>query len=566
MELGAQTTLFDAPTVAEAPPNPRYYQDDAYHSVFKHLSLHRSTLVVFATALGKTQLFSMVARDWGGDVLVLVHRDELLHQARRRLELLTGERVEVEKAEYRSYRARIVVGSVQSLTSAMRLKRLGKDRFSLIVADEAHHSVSPSWRRVFDFFCHSKVLGVTATPDRLDNSALGKVFDSTAYVMDILEGIDQGWLTPIDAHSVTLDYDASDLKKIAGDISATQLEEKLLGVCNAIVDDVIRNAPGMQGILFFPGVKSAQYAAARFNSKLAGSAICIHEKTDKNLRREMVDDFRAGKYLYLTNAEIATEGFDAPEVRLIGIARLTMSRLLYTQMVGRGLRAASSAQVDAFPGRHQSSERLASIAWSAKPTCMIRDYVGVGSRHTLCTPHDILGGSYSVAERKRASRIAKEISGGDPREHLERARKELKKIASVQQTTTQHAVPYDPFQVFHLRTPDDDPIMKKGFSPPTQKQLAVLRKAGIPESEISEMNLSKRSATRLITNIMIRLDKKLADYGQLRALQAWGVSNVNISKKNASAALRYIASTNHGRTSPIDLKKLTSIARGRTQK
>src|SRR5688572_16216939 len=156
------------------PDGLRWYQRDGFNAIMAGFETFKSQLVVKATGLGKTQLFGAVAKHWQGSVLIIAHRDELVDQARERLEQMTGEYVEIEQGSLRcNPSTRIVIGSAQTLAKQNRLDALGKDRFSLVIADEAHHYVSPTWRRPMEFF-NAKFLGVTATPDRGDEKALGQ--------------------------------------------------------------------------------------------------------------------------------------------------------------------------------------------------------------------------------------------------------------------------------------------------------------------------------------------------------------------------------------------------------
>ena len=184
-------SLWDEP----APPPPpvaasrgyehdglRHYQLACVHAINRSFLTNRSTLVVLATGLGKTQIFSSIAKHHEGRVLVLAHRAELIEQARIRLELMCRERVDVEQAEHRSGGgARIVVGSLQTVTRQDRLEHLTRTGgFSLVIVDEAQHLSAPTYRRPIDHFVDAKVLGVTATPDRADGKALAQVCRSRA--------------------------------------------------------------------------------------------------------------------------------------------------------------------------------------------------------------------------------------------------------------------------------------------------------------------------------------------------------------------------------------------------
>ncbi len=139
------------------------------------------TLLVLPTGTGKTIVFSKVIEDCvkeGKRVLVMAHRGELLDQAADKLEKSTGLKCAVEKAEQTSLESwfRVVIGSVQSLQRPSRLEKFNKNHFDVIVVDEAHHAISTGYKKVLQHFNKSKVLGVTATPDRGDMRNLGSYF------------------------------------------------------------------------------------------------------------------------------------------------------------------------------------------------------------------------------------------------------------------------------------------------------------------------------------------------------------------------------------------------------
>jgi len=339
----------------------RWYQEEARVAVLDAFQRVRSALVVKATGLGKTTLFGAVAGDWTqGDVLILAHRDELVGQAAKRIERMTGEQVEIEQAGQRaSYRSRIVVGSVQSVTRQNRLDRMGTDRFGLVICDEAHHYTSATYRRPLEFFKNAKILGVTATPDRGDEKALGQIFEEVAYVMDIGLGIEHGYLCRVEAKRLDVgEVDLSGVKTQAGDLVASQLDEVILKHVEGIVKGVLQHYPDRKGPAFFPGVKSAELACQRFNALRPGCAAFIHAKTDPDERKEIIRDVHAGRYQFLCNVGIATEGFDWPEANIVIGGRATKSRALAAQMAGRGLRVLPGI-VDHIPGKEGAATRRA---------------------------------------------------------------------------------------------------------------------------------------------------------------------------------------------------------------
>ena len=194
----------------------RGYQQDAKDHVFSALGNgSQSTLLVMPTGTGKTQTFLSIASDWPqGDILVLAPRQELVWQPFERWRELTGEHGEVEMADFRrstfsTGRSRVTFASKDSLCRLKRLKRAFPDpkKVGLVIIDEAHHAVKQnrSYQAILDYLDHPdlRVLGVTATPDRADELALGQTFDSVAYDYPLLDpdggpsAIGDGWLVPI---------------------------------------------------------------------------------------------------------------------------------------------------------------------------------------------------------------------------------------------------------------------------------------------------------------------------------------------------------------------------------
>lgn len=430
------------------PDGLRYYQREAVERIDEAFKEFRAVLLVMATGLGKTQIFSAIAKDYPGNVLVLAHRDELVEQARKRLEQMTGELVQVEQGPLHSDpMCRLVVGSIDSIRQKRRLERLGADRFDLIIIDEAHHYTAPTYLRALRFFA-SKLLGVTATPKRRDNAAMGQLFDCLPYVMDLQSGIETGYLVPVKGRRVRLaEIKIDDIKKIAGDLSAAQLDEKMLSAVEGVVKETLRLEPDRQGLAFFPGVKSAQLAAERFNALRPGSAAVVHGKTEQEERRRTITQFREGRLQYLCNCMVATEGFDAPPASLIIQARPTLSLGLYTQMVGRGSRTLPGV-IDDYTGKDAFEQRREAIERSKKPDCMILDFCGNSDKHELISPQDLLGGTYSEDVRKRARKTS-EKEGGDVLQGLEKARQELEalqKAARIKSSVRSEVRTFDPFR------------------------------------------------------------------------------------------------------------------------
>lgn len=537
------------------PDGLRYYQREAYKAFFQGLGEAMSQLIVMATGLGKTELFSAIAKHWDGPVLVLAHRNELVDQALKRLEKMTGRMCEIEQADWvASPNASLVAGSVQSFTPK-RLERMGKKRFSLVIADEAHLFLAPSFRRAFEYFDCPK-LGVTATPDRGDEKALGQLFDRVAYVMDILDGINAGYLVPVKGRRVTIEeIDLDSVGKTDGDLAMTALDQEMLKGIEGIVKETLRLEPNRPGIAFFPGVASAALAAERFNALIPGSARFIDGKTDKLERKRVVEDFRAGRFRYLCNCNVATLGFDAPPTSLIIQGRPTLSRSLAAQMAGRATRVLPGV-VDHLDGKELAEERRQAIASSAKPDMVVLDFVG-NSKHPLVTVTDILGGNYEPAEVEAAKKRVRDGELVDPQVMLREARqRELERLARQTKSRVKSSVrSFDPFRVYSLGQ-EDRYVQRFGEKAATEGQLHALRESGIEERDLE--GLSKRGASKLLDIIHDRRKRGLCTYKQLRQLQRFGVTETEVTYARASAAITYISQKGWERER-VDPKMLNEI-------
>ena len=236
-------------------PELRPYQLTAIEKIRERFAAgDRATLLILATGLGKTVVFADVARrtvERGGRALILAHRGELLDQARAKLEAL-GLSVELEKASEHAGDAPVVVASVQTLRGD-RLASWPADAFRLIVIDEAHHSAAKSYRDIADHFEAARILGVTATPDRLDGKGLGDLFDSVAVRYELRDAIRDGWLSPLKAQRVHVaGLDLSKVRTVAGDLNQGDLDLacRVPEAISGIADPLLKLSGERQTLLF----------------------------------------------------------------------------------------------------------------------------------------------------------------------------------------------------------------------------------------------------------------------------------------------------------------------------
>lgn len=298
-------------------------------------------LMVLPTAAGKTVVFAQLPKKYGR-TLVLAHREELLDQAAEKLAAANPSlTVAVEAAARKAGNADLVVGSVPTLgrNGSKRIHDIGD--FNLIVVDEAHHA-SPdnqTYQRVLNYFPDALRLGVTATPQRGDGKSLNNVFDEVIYFRTIEEMIEEGWLVPLVGYRIKTGSDLSGVHLRAGEFIESELAEA--------VDTDERNrlavrayqelAIGRRATVYAVNVEHGEHLAETFRD--AGiSCEAIFGKTDKELRRQVLANFAAGKISVLSNCSVLTEGWDDPGMSCLILARPTRSALLFTQIVGRGLR------------------------------------------------------------------------------------------------------------------------------------------------------------------------------------------------------------------------------------
>jgi superfamily II DNA or RNA helicase len=540
----------------------RYYQREAVQAAHETLRSKNSALLVMATGTGKTQVFCTSAMEEPGRTLVLCHRRELVKQAAQRLVQMGADPAEVsiEMAdEYGDKRAKYVCASVQTITQEKRLNSWRPDHFKLVVFDETHRILAPTWARVVNYFWpgNAKLLGVTATPDRGDGKKLAKFYSEVSYVFDIAEAIEAGYLVPLLGQRAEIEsLDLSAISDSGGDLNEAELDEAIANETEGIVREVLKIEPNRCAIWFFPGKLSAELGCRRLNELVPGSAVCVTDDTSPLDRERNLFDFKSGKVKYLCACLVPTEGFDAPRAEMVVIARPTKSRALYAQMCGRATRTVSKA-IDVLHGPELAEMRKKAIAASKKPNAVIMDVAGNSGEHSLITPVDILGSNYSEAEVKAAKQIAEKKPGVNISKALEMARDELKRLSSrlSQRGFTSKVSEFDPFKVFDIKSKRQSPYSAYAI-PATTRQQSGLVKWGVPEDVV--LTLTKTDASKMMTECIRRKEAGLASFNQMATLKKHGVTDAGITKAVAKKALDYLAGTGWGKFG-VDVARLDAI-------
>ncbi len=426
----------------------RYYQKDLCERVRKAWETHQSTAIIAATGTGKTEMYSSLAVEEPGRVLVLVHRDYLISQPIERLRQVGFEDVAVEKAEERSelgfLKAKVVFASVQSIgpiSQEKRLRTFNPFDFSLVIVDEGHRGTSSSYRRVLDHFKNNprvKILIVTATPNRKDGIALGNICDSVAGVYGPSAAMREGWIVPVKFYRrdvASLDFSNVRLRGTELDPEQVQnllMQEKPLHeVCASLADD---RGPT---IIFCPEVKIARAYSELMNHRYRpGRAKMLHAESPDDEREEAGKMLAQGEIDYIFNVNLYTEGYDLPNLLRVVWAAPTASLVRYTQGIGRVFRPHPSLRGHLLGGPEEAAQRRGLIDQSPKPFGIVVTYYPVNCRHELCDSIDILGGEDLSPDVKKAAKLvqdetARQVNGSSTEEDIETGKIFINLVATV---------------------------------------------------------------------------------------------------------------------------------------
>jgi len=333
---------------------------------------HRN-LVVAATGTGKTVVAALDYRqllEQRSEVLSLLfvaHREEILRQslATYRAVLRRGDFGEIHGGG-KIAEGRHVFAMVQSLREA-RLEQIAPDAFDIVVVDEFHHAAAPTYDRLLNRLQPHELLGLTATPERLDGKDVTEWFDRRIAVeLRLWEAIDQGFLVPFQYFGVA---DGTDLSRVTwrrGGYVPEELSNVLTGDdlrVSKLVEAIQRIVlePGrMRALGFCVSKEHAHYMARKFSEAgLASVALTGDDAPDA--RNAALEDLQAGRLRCVFSVEVLGEGVDVPDVDCVLLLRPTSSATVFTQQLGRGLRRArgkSHLTVIDLIGQHRREFRF----------------------------------------------------------------------------------------------------------------------------------------------------------------------------------------------------------------
>lgn len=398
--------------------------------------------------------------------LFIAHREELIIQAYEEINKFWPMQAGIVKGPVFEIDKKIVVASVQTLVN--RLDKIDPNTFQLVIVDECHHYVSPSYLKTVRHFQPKLMTAWTATPKRLDGISLSNIVQDIVFKYSIEDGIKDEFLAPVEAYQVRTPTDISRVKRTAGDFNQKELATK--------VDNELRNTlivfkykeytPGRQAIAYCVDIDHAYNLRNQFRKEGISCETVVSDESRCPNRSEIVNAFQNGEIDVLTNVNILTEGFDYSDVGCVIMARPTQSETLYVQSIGRGTRLKSRAFQEKFRTDKcivldfvDNTGSLSLVnAWELEKDMPIEDRIFVPKEHK----------EKLIAEREKRERKIKEQYGKDKKINL-------------------------------FRLPEVKPFnSEKMLEPATEKQLKWLKDMGI---WVEDVEYTKAMASELISGL-----------------------------------------------------------------
>ncbi|MFA9556731.1 DEAD/DEAH box helicase family protein [Evansella sp. AB-rgal1] len=296
-------------------------------------------MVVMATGLGKTYLACFFASNFKR-VLFVAHREEILKQAQKSfLHIMPERSAGIYNGALKEHDKDFVFASIYTLANERHLKRFEKDSFNLVVIDEFHHAAATTYRRVLDYFEAEFLLGITATPDRMDGKDVYGICDGNiAYQIHFIEAIQRNWLTPFRYVGVYDETDYSQITWLGGrydeeELLAVQLKEEM---AEKIYSSWIKHKQ-TKTLAFCSSIKQAKFLAEYFKAR-GVHATSLHSQGSEFTRSEAIGKIESGELEIIFTVDLFNEGTDIPPIDTLLFVRPTESLTIFTQQIGRGLR------------------------------------------------------------------------------------------------------------------------------------------------------------------------------------------------------------------------------------
>lgn len=312
---------------------------------------HYHNLVVAATGVGKTMIAAFDYKKFKekhekARLLFVAHRKEILEQSIQKFQEVLNDFNfgELYVDGRRPSDIEHLFISIQSLNAAKLTQWTSEDYYDYIIVDEFHHAAAASYQELLAYYKPKILLGLTATPDRMDGKDILKYFDGRIASRLLLgEAIDRNLLSPFQYFGVTDETDYRGLKWTCGRYDVSELEKVYTADtrrCALILNSVNRyvtDITTVKGLGFCVSVAHAEYMAEYFRKKGIPST-ALSAKSADDIRDKAKEELISGKINFIFVVDLYNEGVDIPEIDTVLFLRPTESATVFLQQLGRGLR------------------------------------------------------------------------------------------------------------------------------------------------------------------------------------------------------------------------------------
>lgn len=344
---------------------PYHYQKEILDtlSVERDVLGHNKNLVVAATGVGKTVISAFDYKNFKSQnkgkvnrLLFIAHREDILSQSLKTFRTILRDRNfgGLYSGNFTPNNIDHVFMTIQTFNSKKFDECLDKEFYDFIIIDEFHHASAPSYQKILEHFKPKVLLGLTATPERMDGKDVLEYFDGRiSSEMRLCEAIDKKLLSTFQYFCVSDELDLSKLKWLKGGYDNKELTElltidklnskKRADLVIRSLHDYISDIDEVVGLGFCVSIEHANFMANYFNDKKIPS-VAISSKTTKDERDKAKSGLINGKYKFAFVVDLYNEGVDIPEVNTILFLRPTESLTVFLQQLGRGLRLSDNKE------------------------------------------------------------------------------------------------------------------------------------------------------------------------------------------------------------------------------
>ena len=303
---------------------------------------YNKAMVVVATGLGKTYLSAFDTLNYN-KVLFVAHRKEILQQAMKTFKKIhPNKSMGIFDGNSKDTNKDIIFANINTLGKSgyHNENYFNKNYFDYIIIDEFHHAGADLYEKLMEYFTPKFLLGLTATPDRMDNKDIYKWCDyNIAYECNFKIGINNGWLVPFDYYGLydEINYDLIPWR--SGKYDIYELENKLMVEerTNQIIEK-FKIYARKKVIAFCASVKHAEYMSKAFNKARIKSDVVVSDPSITSNRGEVISAFENNDLRVIFTVDIFNEGIDIPSIDTVLFLRPTNSYTIFIQQLGRGLR------------------------------------------------------------------------------------------------------------------------------------------------------------------------------------------------------------------------------------